>query len=176
MAPLADESPTMHTPPPMPSATEYQQLWLERALHTVLCRYARACDERDWPAMAQVFTPDCQADYSRWHCADRDAIVDMVRQHLGGCGPTQHLLGNLQVQPLGGGWRSRTSVRAAHRGAAELKALRYDALGEYTDDWVLTPEGWRIAYRHMSMTLEIGDRSVLRSAASTGPQHPERPA
>lgn len=164
----------MTTPPPMPSASELQQLWLERAMHTVLCRYARACDERDWSAMAQVFTPDCCADYGRWHCADRVAIVDMVRQHLDGCGPTQHLLGNLLVLPLGETWRSRTSVRAAHRGTAELKALRYDALGEYTDDWVLTCDGWRIAYRRMSMTLEIGDRSVLRSAPSNIPQQPQR--
>lgn len=154
----------MRPTPPAPSAAEWHQLWLERTLHGVLCRYARACDERDWSAMAQVFTPDCRADYGLWHCANREAIVDMVRQHLGGCGPTQHLLGNLLVEPIGESWRSRTSVRAAHRGAGELKALRYDALGEYTDDWVLTSEGWRIAYRRMTMALEMGDRSVLRSA------------
>ena len=153
----------MHGPMTPPSNDEVRQLWLERSLYTVLCRYARGCDERDWASLSQVFTPDCTADYGRWHCHSREDIVAMVRQHLDGCGPTQHLLGNMEVQPLGQGWRTRTYVRAAHRGAGSLKAMRYDAVGQYADDWVCTPEGWRIAYRQMSMTLEIGDRSVLRN-------------
>ena len=148
----------------------YAQLLLERELHQVLCRYARACDTRDWAAMDEVFTADAHAHYGSWHCPDRAALVGMVRQHLSGCGPTQHLLGNLVVQPLapehaspapGAVWRSHTAVRAGHRGAGSLKALRYDALGEYVDDWVATPSGWRIAYRRMAMALEMGDRRVL---------------
>ena len=154
----------MHDFQSAPSADDLRRLWLEHALQQVLFRYARACDERDWAAMDQVFVPHCTADYGRWHCADRAAIVDMIRQHLGGCGPTQHLLGNVIVEPWGEGWRSRTSVRAAHRGAGERKALRYDALGEYTDDWIATAEGWRIVHRRMHMALEMGDRSVLRAS------------
>lgn len=147
-------------------ASALDRLLMEREMHLVLCRYARACDERDWAAMHEVFTPDCVADYvskfGAWHCPDRDAIVSMVRQNLGGCGPTQHLLGNLLVENVQGTWRSRMNVRAAHRGVGELKDLRYDAMGEYIDEWALTPAGWRIARRRMEMALEMGDRRVLR--------------
>ena len=139
------------------------QLLLERELYRVLCRYARACDERDWAAMAQVFTPACVADYGGHHCANRETIVAMIRAHLGGCGPSQHLLGNFLVDHSGAAApSSRISVRAAHRGSGDRKALRYEALGDYLDHWVLTVEGWRIARRTMCMTLEMGDRNMLR--------------
>ena len=141
----------------------YAQLLLERELHQVLCRYARACDTRDWAAMDEVFTADAHAHYGSWHCPDRAALVGMVRQHLSGCGPTQHLLGNLEVdasdpqRPL-----SRIQVRAAHQGLGQRGHLRYDAIGFYEDEWVRLPEGWRIQKRSMTMLLEIGERSVLQ--------------
>ena len=141
----------------------YAQLLLERELHQVLCRYARACDTRDWAAMDEVFTADAHAHYGSWHCPDRAALVGMVRKHLSGCGPTQHLLGNLEVdagnpqRPL-----SRIQVRAAHQGLGERSHLRYDAIGFYEDEWVRLPEGWRIQKRSMTMLLEIGERSVLQ--------------
>ena len=56
----------------------YAQLLLERELHQVLCRYARACDTRDWAAMDEVFTADAHAHYGSWHCPDRAALVGMV--------------------------------------------------------------------------------------------------
>ena len=129
----------------------YAQLLLERELHQVLCRYARACDTRDWAAMDEVFTADAHAHYGSWHCPDRAALVGMVQPLV----PTQ------ASAAAGAVWRSHTAVRAGHRGAGSLKALRYDALGEYVDDWVATPSGWRIAYRRMVMALEMGDRRVL---------------
>lgn len=89
----------------------------------------------------------------------------MLRRHLGGCGPTQHLLGNLLVEhgPQGPqGPHSRISVRAAHRGSGELAELTYECLGEYHDRWVRTPQGWRISHRRMVITLELGSRHVLR--------------
>ena len=148
-----------------------EQLALEHALLQVLNRYATAVDTRNLALLDQVFTADCTATYGgSYVCQGAAEIRRMIDVHMGGCGPTQHLLGNLVVQPLapehaspapGAVWRSHTAVRAGHRGAGSLKALRYDALGEYVDDWVATPSGWRIAYRRMVMALEMGDRRVL---------------
>ena len=93
---------------------------------------------------AQVLAP--LADY---------ALFGVMRAKVGPAGltdvqPKAELLKNLKlevngkaVQPLapehaspapGAVWRSHTAVRAGHRGAGSLKALRYDALGEYVDD------------------------------------------
>jgi hypothetical protein len=60
----------------------------------VLNRYGEAADRRDWPLYDQVFTSDATADYGMSKLTGRQAIVNLIRKSLGGCGPTQHLLGN----------------------------------------------------------------------------------
>lgn len=139
-------------------------LLIERELQQVLTAYARMCDERNWAAIDSVFSEDASAEYGGWPLPDRTAILRMLTRNLGGCGPTQHLLGNLTVDRCTDGPRSRISVRAAHRGAAELADQTYECLGEYLDHWVATPQGWRIRHRRMVITLEIGSRRLLRPA------------
>jgi hypothetical protein len=85
----------------------------------------------------------------------------MLRHHLGGCGPTQHLMGNLTVKVDPEGISSQTSVRAAHRGSGSLQHETYECMGYYKDQWQQTPEGWRIAHREMVVSLEFGSRKVL---------------
>ncbi len=153
--------------------TPLDQLLLERDLHEVLCRYARLCDERNWSLISEVFSDDAHAEYGGWPLRDRAAILSMLRKHLGGCGPTQHLLGNLQVEVTDGQVSSRISVRAAHRGSAELEPVYYEAIGEYHDQWERTPAGWRITFRQMRMLLETGSRSVLRPAPFNTPKSGE---
>jgi 3-phenylpropionate/cinnamic acid dioxygenase small subunit len=149
------------------TAVTLERLQLEHALHAGVCRYARMCDERDWAAFDSVFARDATADYGGHALADTAAILAMLRRNLGGCGPTQHLLGNLLVE-IGPDQqvRSRTAVRASHRGAGDRAELSYDCIGEYHDRWTLTAAGWRIAHRSMRVTLEQGTRRVLRAEAS----------
>ena len=143
------------------------RLLLERELHLVVCRYARACDERDWDAIEKdVFSADASADYGGRHLRDRAAIRAMLVAHLGGCGPTQHLLGNLVVDvgDANGAVTSKAYIRAAHRGADELRDQTYECMGEYADRWVRTDRGeWRIAHRRMTVGFEFGSRGVLRA-------------
>ncbi len=141
-------------------------LLLERELHLVLCRYARACDQRDWPAMEDIFLKEASADYGgMYRLEGRETIVAMIRAHLDGCGPSQHLLGNLVVDVSDAAVESRIYVRAAHRGAGNMKDQTYESLAEYQDRWTLTPSGWRIAHRRMNISHEQGSRDVLRSLA-----------
>ncbi|RFO96011.1 nuclear transport factor 2 family protein [Rhodoferax lacus] len=139
------------------------QAWrTERALHQVLVRYAQLCDTRDWAAISEVFDEAASANYGGWPLADRAAILRMLQRNLGGCGPTQHLLGNLLVDHQGDTLCSRISVRASHRGAGSLAEQTYECMGEYHDRWVHTERGWRIAHRSMVIALEFGSRDVLR--------------
>jgi len=148
------------------SASTPEQLLLEHALAQVLTRYATACDTRDWDLLQQVFAPDCSTLYGgSYACQGLEQVRRMISSHLDGCGPTQHLLGNLEVDASDPSRvRSKIQVRAAHRGLGERSQLRYDAIGFYEDSWVQLPQGWRIQQRSMSMLLEIGDRSVLQPA------------
>ncbi len=138
----------------------------ERALHRVLVRYAQLCDQRDWAAITEVFSDTASARYGGWPLPDRAAILRMLQRNLGGCGPTQHLLGNLLLDHQAGTLCSRVSVRAAHRGAGALAEQTYECLGEYHDRWVHTAQGWRIAHREMVIGLEFGSRAVLSPAQS----------
>ena len=142
-----------------------ERLLLERELHQVLIAYARLCDGRDWTLMDQVFSADATASYGGHALPDRAAILSMLRDHLGGCGPTQHLLGNLQVWVEDEQVISRIEVRASHRGAGAKQDRTYDCMGHYQDRWTRTPGGWRIAHRAMRVALEFGSRKVLGPAA-----------
>ncbi|MDN4544062.1 nuclear transport factor 2 family protein [Pseudomonas sp. C32] len=142
---------------------DINNLLLERELNVVLSRYASACDQRDWSAMEDVFLEDATADYGGLqHLQGREPIVAMIRVHLDGCGPSQHLLGNLLVDASDAAVESRVYVRAAHRGAGSMRDITYESLAEYQDRWVSTVNGWRIAHRRMVISHEQGCRDILR--------------
>ena len=87
---------------------------------------ATALDTRDWDALGALFTESATG----YGVTGRAAIVEMVRDHLGGCGPSQHLLGNHRVEcDLDGDpdrARSRTYGRVFHVGSDDLADLTYE--------------------------------------------------
>ncbi|WP_244100026.1 nuclear transport factor 2 family protein [Burkholderia anthina] len=126
-------------------------------------RYARALDERNWSMLDTVFAPDVRADYNsgEFRIDGRAELVAMIRAHLDGCGPTQHLLGTPHVEIGDGHANSRIYVRATHRGAGARQHLLYEALGEYVATWKHTPDGWRAVHWELRVNLETGTRDVL---------------
>ncbi|MBX9937476.1 MAG: nuclear transport factor 2 family protein [Burkholderiaceae bacterium] len=151
--------------------SQIERLWLERELQLVLNRYAQLCDGREWQLMEQVFSANASAQYGLRTLPDPAAILAMLCNHLGGCGPTQHLLTNTVVDVEMAEENasaeeallvsSRTTVRASHRGAGDKVAHTYECMGYYHDHWTHTPQGWRIAHRKMVVGFEFGSRSVL---------------
>jgi hypothetical protein len=138
------------------------------AIIDVVNRYAEACDRRNWPLFDEVFTPDAFGDYGPgYQKAGRDAIVAMVASTLGGCGPTQHLLGNYGVTINGDMASASCKVRAFHVGVDEVRHLSYECFGEYHDRLVRTEDGWRINHRRMIVTIELGTQEVLRPAPAS---------
>ena len=67
------------------------------AIRAVLDRYAEALDSRDWEMLDEVFAPDAVFEFGEFLTRTRAEAVAMIRSHLDGCGPTQHLLGNHRV-------------------------------------------------------------------------------
>ena len=99
----------------------------------VVDRYATALDRRDWRLLDEVFTEDVVFDAGEWVMRDRASYVEMVKTYLGGCGPTQHLLGNYRVQIEGDHASCACYVRAFHLDRDRGAALTYDMGGEYRD-------------------------------------------
>lgn len=126
-----------------------------------LARIARATDARDWNTIRTTFTEEATG-YGR---TGVDRIVEVMQAHLGGCGPTQHLLGNHRVTVDGDSARSLTYGRVYHQGAAGKAGSFFECMGEYDDRWVRTSFGWRLAYRNFDMHIALGDFTVLQPAA-----------
>ncbi len=149
-----------------------EQVLLEHALAQTLTRYATACDTRNWDLLQQVFTPDCSTVYGgSYICEGIAKVRRMISTHLDGCGPTQHLLGNLEVdasdpqRPL-----SRIQVRAAHQGLGQRGHLRYDAIGFYEDEWVrLRARRGRIRNPHTRQSEHWLRRHAHRASVSAPP-------
>ena len=93
-----------------------------------------------------------------------DAVVRRMQDHLGGVGPTQHLLGGHRVSISGDRARSLTYGRVHHVGAGPMEGSMYECMGEFDDRWVRTDAGWRLAHRWFEIRIALGDFAVLRPA------------
>lgn len=123
-----------------------------------LHRLAAAIDERDWDTIRTIFS----ADATGYGSTGVDAIVTTMGEHLGGCGPTQHLLGNHRFTVEGDHAQSLTYARVYHQGAGPMQGQYFECMGQYDDRWVRTDTGWRLSYRHFDMRITLGDFAVLR--------------
>jgi hypothetical protein len=134
------------------------------AIIEVTIGYSSALDQRDWKLLDEVFLADVVIDYSTGARVEgRDRVIAQIRNMLGGCGPTQHLLGNHVVTVDGDHATSSCKVRAFSAGApgGPHAGEAYELFGSYHDDVVRTPAGWRIAHRRMDVIFESGNRAVL---------------
>ncbi|HEV8297767.1 MAG TPA: nuclear transport factor 2 family protein [Acidimicrobiales bacterium] len=130
--------------------------WL--AIVTALNRLGEIFDRREWHAVGEVIAADAVC----YGVRGRDAIVSAnLRHHLGGCRPSQHLLGNYMVMIDGDSARSRTKVRAFHQGAGDRAHLTFESIGVYHDTWSRTATGWLLVERVFQVDTNIGDFSAL---------------
>lgn len=139
---------------PAAAATSDRDALLER-----LAEFAAATDARDWERLRSLFTPDAHG--YRIDGGPGRIVADM-RAHLGGVGPTQHLLGNHRVHVDGDEARTFTYVRVHHVGAGPKTGSFWECLGEYDDRWRRTEHGWLIRRRTFDVRISLGDFSVLR--------------
>jgi len=135
-----------------------------QAIIDVLDRYATCLDTRDWLGLDEVFSPDAKAQYGL-RLEGRPSIVSSIRGFLGGCGPSQHLLGNYEIRIEGDHAEAVTKVRVIHVGAGERATLApYEAIGVYRDELARTTDGWRITHRTFDVHITLGDIEVLQPA------------
>jgi hypothetical protein len=127
----------------------------------VLDRYAEALDERRWELLEEVFAPEVAFDSGEWVVRGRPEVVAQIRSYLDGCGPSQHLLGNHRVILEGDRARSRVYVRAFHACKDRSDPRVYEMGGEYADELLRTPSGWRSVRRSLRVLFELGSRDVL---------------
>ena len=134
------------------------------AIVAVLNRYADVCDTKEFERFVDVFTADATMDYSTipdvhvGHARSRTTCAATSE----GAVPTQHLLGNYEVDVDGDAARASCKVRAFHLGIGEQEGETFEALATYRDRLVRTPAGWRIAARTMDVAVLLGTFAVLQ--------------
>ena len=132
------------------------------AIIRVLDRYAEVLDTRDWDALREVFTPDVEMDFVAWQATNLDDVRTQISAFLDSCGPSQHLLGNYRIEFRDNDTaHSACYVRVMHFGKGEHEGKRYEMWGEYRDDFVRTPSGWRSRKRIARAHMHEGDASLL---------------
>lgn len=134
----------------------------ERAILNSLGDFARILDRKQWDRVPEVFADDITFNYGDdLEQAGMAALLVNFKKFLDHCGPTQHLLGSIQIEIDNATAISRSYVQARHQGLGEKSQAIFDTNGEYTDRWEKRPEGWRIVRRDARWDLFSGDASVL---------------
>jgi 3-phenylpropionate/cinnamic acid dioxygenase small subunit len=146
-----------------------RNLFAEAAIKRVLIAYATTVDTRSWREFDDIFVESAQAVYGsnpsfQFTCEGRAEIREMCKVNLDGCGPTQHLLTNFQIDIEGERASSVCSVQAGHFGKGANSDKRYEMWGEYRDELLESSAGWRITRRQLHVIHEFGDRDQVLSA------------
>ncbi|MES3663469.1 nuclear transport factor 2 family protein [Mycobacterium intracellulare] len=139
-----------------------QELCDERDVQRALNLFARAMDERDWAAMAEILDEDAEGDLGTGRRQGRTAIIDVIREFLDKCGPTQHFLGNVVIDVTGDTAVSRAYIRDVHLNAAADPSTRFYTIGDYHDTWRRRPDGsWCLTERVKANRAYVGALDVF---------------
>lgn len=139
-----------------------ETLLAEREISHNLGLFARILDRREWSRIGEVFADDITFNYGDGEeRAGAEALRWNFSRFLDVCGPSQHLLGSIQIEVEGAGAISRSYVQARHQGAGAKAHLFLDTNGEYIDRWQRRAEGWRIVRRDVRWDIAMGDFTVL---------------
>jgi 3-phenylpropionate/cinnamic acid dioxygenase small subunit len=127
---------------------------VKQEIAEVLVRYATGIDRRDWELFRSCFATDCLAEYEgigTWESAD--AITDFMVTAHAGMGHTMHRISNIAIDVHG----DDAGDRAVARSSVDCILMAADGqsglnpIGLYDDEFVHTPDGWRITHRTFTM-------------------------
>jgi 3-phenylpropionate/cinnamic acid dioxygenase small subunit len=121
----------------------------------VLIRYATGIDSRDWNLFRTCFTPDVKADYGEvgaWN--DVEGITQYMEATHKDMASTNHMISNIAIDQRHDEATATSYVHAV-LALTEDPPAWVDAVGKYVDEFVRTPDGWRIRARTFRLTRVI---------------------
>jgi 3-phenylpropionate/cinnamic acid dioxygenase small subunit len=127
-----------------------QELNDEREISLVYFTYCDIIDAKDFDRLTEVFTADAAQDYGS--SMGEAGIMRGTAPLIAG---THHNVGNFRIKLSGDTAKAKVHYYAVHRGARKLAGILYSMWGEYQDDLIRTPAGWRVCNRlYLSMLTE----------------------
>lgn len=145
--------------------------------------YAAGIDHRDWALYRDIFTDECEFDFSSWSgrpasVMPADAWVEAVRSVNGNFDATQHIMTNHRLEALDADtvvginelqaqhWFTAASMAGFGRPAEIAWCLLG---GHYTNRYVRCDDGaWRITACGLTVRWRTGDESIFPLARSRG--------
>ena len=165
---------------PLPaSVIDFQALSLEQLrdraeISDLVYRYGAGLDFQDWTLWRSIFLDPVWIDLSDFvpepppRLLPVDVQVKAARTMFRGFTATQHLMMNHRIALDGDTATLVAPMRAEHWIDNPGGPDRFTMFGYYTDDFVRTDAGWRIARVRLSLTRVEGDREVMNIALRRG--------
>jgi ketosteroid isomerase-like protein len=141
-----------------------QDLNDERDIERVYCNYCDIIDDKDFDRLTEVFTPDAWQDYRQTLGPDglmqgTEPLIAGAHKHMGKdsyCGQTHHNVMNFRIAVDGDTATAKVHYYAVHLGVGKHEGALYSMWGEYDDQLIRTPDGWRVKYRMYRSFLTEG--------------------
>ncbi|WP_157217011.1 nuclear transport factor 2 family protein [Flavisphingomonas formosensis] len=132
-----------------------QELNDERDIKLVYCAYCDIIDAKDFDRLTEVFAHDAVQDYRSNLGPDglmqgTGPLIAGAKTHMGegsNCGATHHNVMNFRIHVSGDTATAKVHYYAVHVGARKYEGAIYSMWGEYDDQLVRTPQGWRVKNR-----------------------------
>jgi 3-phenylpropionate/cinnamic acid dioxygenase small subunit len=139
------------------------------AIASIYIRYCEIVDSKAFDRMDEVFTADCVGDYTQALgpsvvSPDRASLIASMHANLGPqsrCGATHHNVLNFRIAVAGDQATAKVNYYAVHCGRGAWEGALYSMWGQYADDLVRTPAGWRVAHRVYTVALTEGPAEVV---------------
>ncbi|SPA54556.1 nuclear transport factor 2 family protein [Cupriavidus taiwanensis] len=120
----------------------------KQAIHALTCRYAQAVDRRDFPSLAELFSPDAWLSGPGFRLDGAQAIVDGMAA-LGQYRATQHHLHQQTVVLAGDAATAETYCVANHLYEQDGVQRKLDWGIRYQDRLERWQGRWRFAAREL---------------------------
>ena len=117
-------------------------------IRTVVYRYARGVDRRDFDLVRSCYHHDATDDHGDY-CGGIDGFIEFLREQLARWSVTSHFIGNLLIEIDGERARVESYAIATHRGLPKPDGSVRDLTSgvRYIDDFERRNGEWRIARR-----------------------------
>ena len=132
---------------------EIDLLITEVNISKILFNYAKACDEKNWPLLDDVFHESAIAIYGDHQCTGLNEIKSFLSESLRSIGDAQHLLTNIQIE-VNEDNASSTSYLAALQMINDINPMPSQVWGQYKDNLIRDNGVWKITRKELKIFLQ----------------------
>jgi ketosteroid isomerase-like protein len=127
-----------------------------RAIGDLVTEYAWLLDHRRWPEVADLCTDDAVLTTRGREIRGRPGLAEWAEHRAANkARRTQHQMTLLRLEAVSADVVRGTAALVLHVAKAGHGGTYVDLVGEYRDEYVRTPDGWRFRRRHL-VTLDDG--------------------